>query len=135
MKHFISFCFCFLAAFIFSQNSFGQDTSIYNKNQVFDPTFLSQGGTEFRSADGAPGPKYWQNSANYLIHSTLDEKDTTLKGDVTINYTNNSPDDLNYVWLQLDQNLFRPDSRGAATTLVTGDRFDVRGYKKRRLPY
>ncbi len=55
MKHFTSFCFCFLAAFIFSQNIFAQDTSIYNKNEVFDPTFLARGGTEFRSADGAPG--------------------------------------------------------------------------------
>ncbi|HEY5392633.1 MAG TPA: M1 family peptidase, partial [Hanamia sp.] len=113
-----------------SQNVLAQDTSIYQKNQVFDPTFLSYGGTEFRSADGAPGPKYWQNAADYSIHATLDEKDTTLKGDVTINYTNNSPDELNYVWLQLDQNLFNPDSRGAATTLVTGDRFDVKGYTK-----
>jgi hypothetical protein len=60
----------------------------------------------------------------------LNEPDTTLKGNVTINYTNNSTDSLNYLWLQLDQNLFNPDSRGAATTLVTGDRFDVKGYTK-----
>lgn len=131
MKHFSSLCLCFLAAMIFSPGIFAQDSvSIYQKNQVFDPLFMTQGGTDFRSANGAPGPKYWQNSADYLIHTTLDEKDTTLKGDVSITYTNNSPDELNYVWLQLDQNLFEPDSRGAATTLVSGDRFDVRGYKK-----
>ncbi|MDQ6904334.1 MAG: M1 family peptidase, partial [Bacteroidota bacterium] len=112
-------------------NLFAQDSiSIYNKNQVFDPTFMSQDATEFRSANGAPGPGYWQNSANYNIHATLDEKDTTLKGDVTIYYTNNSTDELKYLWLQLDQNLFNPDSRGAATTLISGDRFDVKGYTK-----
>lgn len=131
MKQFISLMVCFFAGTFFAQSVFAQDSvSIYNKNQVFDPLFLNQMGTEFRSANGAPGPKYWQNSVNYLIRATLDEKDTTLRGNVTINYTNNSPDDLNYLWLQLDQNLFKPDSRGAATTLVTGDRFDVKGYKK-----
>jgi hypothetical protein len=131
MKHFTSLCFCLLAGIIFSQSISAQDsTSVYNKNKVFDPLFMDHDGTEFRSANGAPGPKYWQNSVNYTIHSTLDEKDTTLKGDVTINYTNNSPDELNYVWLQLDQNLFNPDSRGAATTLISGDRFDVKGYTK-----
>lgn len=131
MKKVISFCICLVAGIIFSQSIFAQDSvSIYNKNQVFDPSFMTHDGTEFRSANGAPGPKYWQNSANYSIHATLDEKDTTLKGDVTINYTNNSPEKLDYLWLQLDQNLFNPDSRGAATTLVTGDRFDVKGYTK-----
>ena len=130
MKRFISLCFYFLATIIFSQNIFAQDTSIYNKNQVFDPLFMTHDGTEFRSANGAPGPKYWQNSVNYSIRATLNEKDTMINGNVTINYVNNSPDELKYLWLQLDQNLFNPDSRGAATTLVTGDRFDVKGYTK-----
>ena len=131
MKHVFSFCVCLVAAGIFSQNSFAQDSlSIYNKNETFDPLFLNQPATEFRSANGAPGPRYWQNSVNYIIRATLNESDTTLNGDVTINYTNNSTDTLNYLWLQLDQNLFNPDSRGAATTLVSGDRFDVKGYTK-----
>ncbi|HEY5371804.1 MAG TPA: M1 family metallopeptidase [Hanamia sp.] len=131
MKHVFSFCICLIVAGILPQNIFAQDSlSIYNKNEVFDPLFLNQPATEFRSANGAPGPKYWQNSVNYTIRATLNEPDTTLNGDVTINYTNNSPDTLNYLWLQLDQNLFNPDSRGAATTLITGDRFDVKGYTK-----
>ena len=130
MKTFTSWCISFIL-FTISQSVFSQDsTSTYNHNQVFDPTFFTQNGNEFRSANGAPGPKYWQNNANYIIHATLDEKDTLLKGNVSINYTNNSPDSLNYLWLQLDQNLFDSASRGAATTLVTGDRFDVKGYKK-----
>jgi hypothetical protein len=129
MKKTIFFLF-YLSFFIVSHNCFSQDSSTYDHNKVFDPLFFTSNGNEYRSASGAPGPKYWQNSANYVIHATLDEKDTTLKGTVSINYTNNSPDTLNYLWLQLDQNLFNPDSRGAATTLVTGDRFDVKGYTK-----
>jgi hypothetical protein len=128
MKHFTSLCFSLLAALFFAQSIAAQDTSVYNKNQVFDPLFTTHEATEFRSANGAPGAKYWQNSVDYSIHATLDEKDTTLKGNVSMTYTNNSPDELNYLWLQLDQNLFDPESRGAATTPVTGDRFDVKGY-------
>jgi len=130
MNHFTSLCVYLFTAIVFSQNLSAQSQSAYNKNQVFDPLFLTHEGTEFRSANGAPGPKYWQNSANYNIHATLHEQDTTLQGDVSINYINNSPDELNYLWLQLDQNLFDPASRGAATTLITGDRFDVKGYTK-----
>ncbi|MGN6340444.1 MAG: M1 family metallopeptidase [Ginsengibacter sp.] len=130
MKRLTSLFFYFAAAIMLSPSVAAQDSTLYNKNEVFDPTFLTQQGTEFRSANGAPGPKYWQNVASYTIHATLDEKDTALKGNVAINYTNNSPDELKYLWLQLDQNLFEPDSRGAATTLVSGDRFDVKGYKK-----
>ena len=131
MKTRISLCFYLLVSLIFSENIFAQDSvTIYNKNQVFDPSFMPQNATMFRSANGAPGPKYWQNTANYIIHATLDEKDTTLKGDVNISYTNNSTDELKYLWLQLDQNLFDPASRGAAATPISGDRFDVKGYIK-----
>ncbi|RYE36356.1 MAG: M1 family peptidase, partial [Sphingobacteriaceae bacterium] len=83
---------------------------------------------QVRSANGSPGPQYWQNKADYIIQATLSEKDTSISGKVIINYTNNSPDKLDYLWLQLDQNLFKPDSRGALTTPVSGDRFDVQGF-------
>lgn len=76
-----------------------------------------------RNGNGAPGPRYWQNKADYTIHAVLLENDTIVKGDVSINYTNNSSDTLNYLWLQLDQNLFKADSRGTAIT-PAGDRFD-----------
>ena len=99
-----------------------QMASNYDPHELFGPYFFTTNGNEFRSASGQPGPKYWQNRADYLIRATLDEQDTTIKGEVTIDYTNNSPDKLDFLWLQLDQNLFRPDSRGAATTPVTGDR-------------
>ncbi|RYY30200.1 MAG: M1 family peptidase [Sphingobacteriaceae bacterium] len=85
---------------------------------------------QIRSANGSPGENYWQNKADYTIRAELSEKDTSISGNVIINYTNNSPDKLEYLWLQLDQNLFKADSRGAATTPVNGDRFDIKGFAR-----
>jgi len=107
-----------------------QTKSPYDQLKVFDPAFFTHNGNEFRSANGAPGTKYWQNAASYTIHAALSEKDTSITGDVVIKYTNNSPDTLNYLWLQLDQNLFRSDSRGTAATPITGSRYDVKKYTK-----
>ncbi|GAA4799660.1 M1 family metallopeptidase [Litoribaculum gwangyangense] len=59
----------------------------------------------YRTASGAPGRDYWQQRANYKIKATLDEKNNILLGEETIIYFNNSPDDLNYVWIQLEQNV------------------------------
>jgi hypothetical protein len=107
-----------------------QKVSKYDQHELFSPYFFRTDGNEYRSVSGRPGPRYWQNKADYLIRATLNEQDTSINGEVTINYTNNSPDKLDFLWLQLDQNLFRPDSRGAATTPVSGDRFDVKGFSK-----
>jgi len=73
----------------------------------------------YRGPDGAPGPSYWQQRADYTIVATLDTGAKTIRGSVSIRYTNNSPDTLRYVWLQLDQNLYRAASKGAA--LFAGD--------------
>jgi len=59
---------------------------------------------EYRTASGAPGPKYWQQRADYDIKATLDEKNLLLTGAETVTYYNNSPDVLTYLWLQLDEN-------------------------------
>ena len=107
------------------------DTPKYNHLDAFGPITWPVTGENTRSAGGQPSPNYWQNRADYQIKATLNEgRDTTINGEVTITYTNNSPDKLDYLWLQLDQNLFKPDSRGAATTPVSGDRFDVRGFSR-----
>jgi stress response protein SCP2 len=58
----------------------------------------------YRTASGAPGHGYWQNRADYDITAYLDEDKRNLKGSETITYYNNSPDDLDYIWLQLDEN-------------------------------
>ena len=117
--------FLFLLCTIFAYSAQAQTDSTYNPLDFFSQIFNPPPGNLFRSAKGIPGPMYWQNSADYIIHANLNEKDTTISGDVTINYTNNSPDKLDYLWLQLDQNIFKPSSRAAATTKYTGDYFGV----------
>src|SRR5882672_3490047 len=59
---------------------------------------------EYRTASGAPGPKYWQQRADYDIKCELDEPNFKLKGSETITYYNNSPDVLTYLWFQVDEN-------------------------------
>jgi len=59
---------------------------------------------EYRTASGAPGPKYWQQRCDYDIKAELDEAATRLKGSETVTYFNNSPNQLTFLWLQLDEN-------------------------------
>lgn len=66
--------------------------------------------SEYRNAAGAPGHKYWQQKADYKINAKLDEENRTLFGEEVITYTNNSPDPLSYLWLQLDENQHDPDA-------------------------
>jgi outer membrane lipoprotein-sorting protein len=105
-----------------------QDNSVYDQHEVFNPVFYTYNGNEFRSAGGQPGPEYWQNSASYKIDVTLDTTAKTVSGTDIIYYTNNSPDNLNFLWLQLDQNIYQHGSRGDATSPVTGGRFADRSY-------
>ena len=72
------------------------------------------GPNPFRAATGAPGPDYWQQRADYSIAATLDTTTRSIRGTVSIRYTNNSPDTLRFLWVQLDQNLYRSGSKGAA---------------------
>jgi aminopeptidase N len=69
----------------------------------------------YRTASGAPGHQYWQQEVDYKIDITLDDEKQTLSGSETIDYTNNSPDTLRYLWLQLDQNKLAGNA-GAKTT-------------------
>ena len=66
---------------------------------------------QYRSASGAPGPKYYQQQADYKMDIVLDDKNKKLSGHETITYTNNSPDVLEYLWVQLDQNMRAKDSK------------------------
>jgi hypothetical protein len=90
-------------------------TSKYDPSALFAPFHFRQPVNRYRAADGQPGPDYWQNRADYEIHATLDPQARTLTGTETITYTNNSPQALGYLWLQLDQNLYRTDARGNFT--------------------
>jgi hypothetical protein len=97
-----------------------QAPSKYDAHQTFDPSFLSQPGTAYRSGSGAPGPRYWQHRADYKIAATLDTAANVLSAHEVITYTNRSPDVLPYVWLQLDQNIMKKDSRGALAQPARG---------------
>jgi hypothetical protein len=83
--------------------------------QQFDDKFrqldeLLPTATSTRTASGAPGHAYWQQRADYKIRAQLDEAKRAVSGSETVTYHNNSPDTLNYLWVQLDQNMFRADS-------------------------
>lgn len=101
LKSFFIFFFCPLIAF--AQN-------IQNNPQSNHGNKFEQLGTIlptpniYRTASGAPGHGYWQNRADYEIAAYLDEDKRNLKGSETVTYYNNSPDDLDYLWLQLDEN-------------------------------
>src|SRR5690606_3271651 len=85
--------------------------------------FLERPSTEYRTASGKHGPKYCQNEADYQIEVQLDTTNHTFTGSVTIEYLNNSPEELEFVWLHLEQNRFTPHSRGTLTTPVQGNRY------------
>ena len=74
----------------------------------------------YRTAGGAPGNQYWQQKVDYRIETALDEPRRRLTGRATIRYTNNSPDSLPWLWLQLDQNIFRRDSMAELTDAFGG---------------
>ena len=83
--------------------------------QAFDDKFrqldeLLPTPTDTRTASGAPGHAYWQQRADYRIRVALDEAKRAISGSETVTYHNNSPDTLSYLWVQLDQNMFRSDS-------------------------
>ena len=84
------------------------DTSLFRPLDLPTPN-------AYRSAGGMPGPGYWQNRANYAIEATLDTARQEIRGSVRILYENHSPDALDFLWLQLDQNLFAPGSINEAT--------------------
>ncbi|SCW41448.1 M1 family metallopeptidase [Mucilaginibacter sp. NFR10] len=101
-----------LGAFAQKRKLNPNDTSSnYNSADAFSPMFYTEKGNDFHSANGAPGPKYWQNRTDYNLKVTLDTVKKTISGTVVINYTNNSPDALPYLWLQLDQNTYKQDAR------------------------
>lgn len=84
--------------------------------------------TDYRTAGGSPGDAYWQNSSDYEIDARLNPDDHQVNTSITISYTNNSPQDLEFVWLKLDQNLFDNDSWGAKLTPYEGSRFGNKAF-------
>ena len=116
-----------VAIFAFTAKGYAQETPAYSYTEAFKPLFYPQTGTETRSASGQPGHKYWQNSADYQLNVNLDDNKNEITGTAEITYTNNSPDQLGFLWLQLDQNLFAKDSRGNAVVPLSGSRNGAHG--------
>ncbi|MFM8725524.1 MAG: aminopeptidase, partial [Planctomycetaceae bacterium] len=95
---------------------------------------------DYRTASGAPGHRYWQQKVDYQIDVELDDATQRISGREVITYTNNSPDTLHYLWLQLDANIKHPQSGRALAApapslagglsynsldmLLTGNQFD-----------
>jgi hypothetical protein len=118
----------FLLVIFLSISCYSFAQSKYDHREVFHPFFYPQHGNKVRSASGEPGPEYWQNKADYAIQATLDPVNHQVTGDMTITYTNNSPDALNFLWLQLDQNIYKTNSRASSTTTTQGGRWANAAY-------
>ncbi|MBF4491396.1 M1 family metallopeptidase [Flavobacterium sp. MR2016-29] len=99
----------------------------YSYHDAFAPHFYTKNGTSTRSASGQPGVEYWQNRADYQLTAKLNGTTNEIIGTDEITYTNNSPDKLSFVWLNLDQNLFKEDSRGNAVVPLSGSRNGAQG--------
>jgi hypothetical protein len=98
MKYSILSVFALSCTALFAQHKFAQlDIELPTPN-------------EYRNAAGGPGHNYYQQKADYKMTITLDDEKQIIRGEETVTYTNNSPDVLEYLWLQLDQNLYKPDA-------------------------
>jgi hypothetical protein len=97
------------------------DTSLFAPLELRAPN-------EMRTGSGAPGAKYWQNAASYDIKATLDTAAKTLTGSLRLRYTNNSPDTLRFIWMQVEQNAFRNNSLNSFV-FPADSRFGARGFE------
>ncbi len=126
----------FTKAFTLSALIFGFSTvlaqevkplSNYNYNETFANNFYTKNATDTRSASGQPGAKYWQNRADYSLTASLNDQTKEIIGSEILTYTNNSPDKLGFLWMNVDQNLFKKDSRGNAIIPLKGSRNGAKG--------
>ena len=101
--------FLLLFSFVFSQENLNNSKFKQLHEELPTPNV-------YRTASGAPGHEYYQQKADYEISVELDEINNVIKGDEIITYTNNSPDLLNYLWIQLDQNVRAKNSHGQLTS-------------------
>ncbi len=126
MNHFPKMLF--IMAFLMGLPQISAQEVSQNNQDIFDE-FTYRQGNSYRSASGKPGPDYWQNEADYVIEATLNDVDHTITGKITVTYTNNSPEELDFIWMYLEQNRFKADSRGTLTTPIQGNRYvgDVEG--------
>ncbi|GHE93964.1 M1 family metallopeptidase [Thalassotalea profundi] len=126
------FCLCVVSInSVFAKSSISDDKFRQLEENLPTPN-------AYRTASGAPGHQYWQQKVNYKINIEIDDKTQRLTGSENIEYINNSPDTLRYIWLQLDQNRLKRQSNTNKTStapnkkitfsgmrsIVEGDKFD-----------
>jgi len=125
-----------LPALIFAQEKaeIKREQGHYDNNKFSQMYDLLATPNMFRTASGAPGPAYYQQQADYKMNIILDDKNKKIYGEETITYHNNSPEILDYLWVQLDQNMM---SRTSKTPLVESQKIDralpVDGFVKKYL--
>ncbi|GAB4241065.1 MAG: M1 family metallopeptidase [Ekhidna sp.] len=100
--------FLLAGALVMAQNQKQKDTEWEQKFEQLGTMIPTP--NVYRTASGAPGHQYWQQKADYKMKITLDDNNQSITGSETITYYNNSPDDLEYLWVQLDQNMRARDS-------------------------
>ncbi|RTY86846.1 M1 family metallopeptidase [Flavobacterium sp. RSP15] len=119
------FLFLFLPALLVAQEKSTsvtpKQTGRYDTNKFSQMYDLLATPNLFRTASGAPGPAYYQQQADYKINIDLDDKNSKLTGSETITYYNNSPDTLEYLWVQLDQN---QSAKNSQTPLAESQRME-----------
>ncbi|WP_299164765.1 M1 family metallopeptidase [uncultured Eudoraea sp.] len=109
----LTFILCLTVTLGFAQQEIKKERESGHSNQSKFKQLYEEFATPntYRSASGTPGPDYYQQQADYKIDIELDDKEAKIYGEETITYFNNSPDDLEYLWLQLDQNVRAKDSK------------------------
>lgn len=108
-----SLLFLFIGTALAQNNNENREPGHYNQNKFKQLYEEFATPNTYRSASGAPGPDYYQQQADYVMDIELDDKNARMYGEETITYTNNSPDDLEYLWLQVDQNVRTKDTKSA----------------------
>lgn len=123
MKHLTLFVAVVALLFITTANA--QNTPGFDQHKAFSPNLLSYPESPYRSASGSPTADYWQNKADYQIKGELDTVSNSITASMTLTYTNNSPDKLSFLWLELGQNLF---AEGSIGSLTQGAQTDAGGF-------
>ncbi len=116
--------------YLYPDIGFSQTVGNYDQHEAFAPIFYPAFGDEVRTAAGTPGPKYWQNEARLQYPGypgRCESTDFRQCADQLIKITVRNP--LPFLWLQLDQNIYKSDSRGEATTPVEGGRYANPGFE------
>ena len=128
--NYFSFFMSMVLCLSFSLDSLAQTNTNQNKFRQLGQELPTP--NVYRTASGSPGHEYWQQKANYDMKIVLDDKTQRIDGKETITYYNNSPDELTYLWVQLDQNVRAKDSdsKKIRTNSISKDRMSWRDMKR-----